>query len=372
MKSRFFFDDFLLFLRWKDITSKFSSMKKIIFSLIIAISSFAIANAQLTDVVTGLNSPQRLLLDGNTLYFTDANSIQKIDITVSSPTPEVVIAGLATPEGMALEGNDLYVAEFGAGRISKIDLSVPTPIREDFATGLNTPNFLLLDGNFLYYSDNNSDVVARFDITSTTPTAEVVATSVINFNPTGLAISGDILYMAQGNANRISTVDVTSGNTSPTGLVAGLSRPLGMRIVKDVIYVTEFTGNEITSYDLNGNPPMLANVVSGVLEPRDIALNSTTLFIIEGGADKISKIENILGVSEESEPTIALFPNPASNYLKIAGLTEPSAFTIYTVQGSELWSGITGPLDEIDIARLSSGTYFIRIEQMPAITFIKK
>jgi hypothetical protein len=48
-------------------------------------------NAQATDVVTGLNGPFALVLNGNDLYIAkfNGNKISKIDITATTPTATV-------------------------------------------------------------------------------------------------------------------------------------------------------------------------------------------------------------------------------------------------------------------------------------------
>ena len=178
-------------------------MKKITLILFTVLFSFATA-AQTTDVVTGIDDPNRLLLDGNTLYYTTGTAVFKIDITEATPIPQQVITGLSDPKGMAIDGNTLYISEFNAARISTIDVTNANPTRLDFITGLNTPDFLLLDGDFLYYSDPNGNVVNRIDITAPTPSTELVSTNFINFFPNGLAIQGDILYMAQGLVDRVT------------------------------------------------------------------------------------------------------------------------------------------------------------------------
>ncbi len=159
-------------------------------------------NAQTIDVVTGLNNPSRLLLNGNDLYFSTPSEVFKIDITESSPTPVSVVSGLTTATGMAIGGNTLYIAEFNAGRISKIDLTDPVPTLETVISGLNTPNCLYLEGNTMYYSDNNSQIVAKFDVTEANPSTTLVASSAINFNPIGLALQGNNLYMGQGQVKQ--------------------------------------------------------------------------------------------------------------------------------------------------------------------------
>jgi len=346
-------------------------MKKIIFLLFVTAANFSLLSAQTTDVVTGINDVVRILLDGNNLYYSDDNSVRRVDITESAPTPELVIDGLISPAGLAVNGNDLYVAEFSAGRISVIDMSSETPTREDFVTGLNTPNFLLLDGNFLYYSDNNDNVVARFDITAATPTAELIATSNVNFSPLGMSIQGNILYMAQGLSNRVSKVDVTSGIIQPEDVVTSVNRPIGIQVRDNILYVSEFLDDKISFKDLSTSGPLTIDLVTGLLGPTDIAINDTTIFIIEKDENKISKIENVLGLAENVTENFSVYPNPTTNIINISNLTEDSPYSIYDVTGKVVAKGIVSPLESIDVSALTSGNYMLQLNNT-SIKFIKE
>ena len=367
LMTNWFLDDGVISIILKP--KKMKTFYKTFFFLLFATAAL---HGQTIDVITGLNDPSRLLLDGNDLYYSTPSEVFKIDITQSSPTPVSVIDGLTTATGMAKGGDILYIAEFSAGRISKVDLSDPTPTLETVIAGLTTPNFLFLDGNTMYYSDNNADIVAKFDVTDPSPTPVVVATSAFNFNPSGLALDGNMLYMGQGQANRVSKVDVTSGNTQPTDVVVGVNRPLGIRIVGTDLFIAEYIGNKISKKDLSNSSTTAEEIVSGLSSPTDIEIGGSTLFILEKGANKISKVENILGVKNESFKTgHILFPNPASDYLQISNLDTPVNFSIYNVLGAQISQGELAPNERINITNLSAGTYFLALKNGATYHFIK-
>ncbi len=46
-----------------------------------------------------------------------------------------VVTGLDNPLTLTLNGNDLYITESGSGKISKIDITDPTPTPTDVITG---------------------------------------------------------------------------------------------------------------------------------------------------------------------------------------------------------------------------------------------
>ncbi len=345
-------------------------MKKIILALFTILISFS-AIAQTTDVVTGITNLNRLLLDGNTLYYTTNNAVFKIDISETTPTPQQVISGLSNPLGMALDGNTLYIAEFNAARISTIDVTDTNPTRLDFITGLNTPNYLLLNGNFLYYSDNNSNIVQRIDISATVPVTELVASGVINIDPIGLAIQGNILYMSQTQVNRVSSVDVTDSNTQPTDVVLMVNAPLGINIDGDFLYIVERLDNKISVKDLSDSGSFATDVITGLNNPLDLAINESSIFIIERNANKISKFERPLGVDDFSKNTIRISPNPAEDFIEIAKLSETITYKIYNILGEQMTNGSISPLEKLDISDLSSGIYLLQLSGKEAVKFIK-
>ena len=67
-----------------------------------------------------------------------------------------------------------------------------------------------------------------------------------------------------------------------------------------------------------------------------------------------------------------LFPNPAENFISIHKLVEPKEFTIYDCSGRKILKGIANDKSDINIELLSSGFYYIKIENYNIIKFIKK
>lgn len=72
-----------------------------------------------------------------------------------------VVTGLDFPYGLALDGNDLYISQGLANKISKIDISLTNPPIVDVVTGLSNPTALFLDGDELYFSETTVDRVSR-------------------------------------------------------------------------------------------------------------------------------------------------------------------------------------------------------------------
>ena len=327
--------------------------------------------AQAIDVVTGLNDPKRLYINGNDLYFSQPTEVFKIDITQSSPTPVSVVSGFASATGLAMDGTILYIAEFFEGRISRIDVSDPTATSEVFVSGLDTPNVLMISGDYLYYSDNNSDIVARIDLRSTDPVPEVIADFNFNFTPIGLAFDENILYMGQAGSGRVSKIDINNV-TTPIDVVVGLNRPIGICLAGNKIFMAELNANKISTKDLSQGGNTATDFVTGLNGPTDVALSGSTLYIVEGAGNKISKVENALGINEVNlKNNITLFPNPTNDFIQISNINSSVPYTIYNIYGSKVANGIMKPNENISVEYLAAGVYIFKTEDSGAMKFVK-
>lgn len=115
-------------------------------------------------------------------------------------------------------------------------------------------------------------------------------------------------------AAHAQTIDVITGLNDPSRLLL------------------DGNDNKISVKDLSNGSNSTTDLVTGLNLPLDIELAGSTLYILENGANKISKVENILGV-ETQKYTLnhPLFPNPTSDYLEIANVEEVflSQYTIF-------------------------------------------
>lgn len=82
----------------------------VIFIVVVTVA----AHAQTIDVITGLNDPSRLLLDGND------NKISVKDFSNGSNSITYLVTGLNLPLDIELAGSSVYILENGANKISKV------------------------------------------------------------------------------------------------------------------------------------------------------------------------------------------------------------------------------------------------------------
>jgi hypothetical protein len=97
--------------------------------------------------------------------------------------------------------------------------------------------------------------------------------------------------------------------------------------------------------------------------------------VVGGGiGNKIFKLENVLGVSDNSMvSTIRLYPNPTNETISISGFEEAANFQMYTTTGAKILVGVVKPNEPIAIDNLASGMYYIKIEGIAqSLKFIKE
>lgn len=309
-------------------------MKKYILLYLFTVGSLT-SFAQTIDVVVGLNMPSHLLLDGNTLYFTDASNLSKLDISVNNPVVEVVASGLSDPKGMALKDDVMFIAEFGAGKIVKLDLTDPVPIAETVVEGLATPSGLALSGDFLYFSDRNSDIISKLNITDPAPTVIHVISGI--GGPSDIAISGNYLYYSEFSFKKNFQNNITANLAVAIPFTNPLMNPTGIDVFGNKLFVAELDASRALSFDFAIATQTV--IVSDLILPVEVAANATTLFIIEFGVNKIVKYEMLAGVEENLLETTVLFPNPSHETIQLSNLKMPCQYSIHSVLGNKVAAG---------------------------------
>lgn len=119
--------------------------------------------------VSGLDTPEQIIINGDFLYIAEKDKISKINITQSNPNVEVLLS-IASPKGLIVKENFLYVASSDTGTIEKIDLS-STPISATtLISGLENPYGIALYNNEMYFTTSsasfNTGKISKVNLTS--------------------------------------------------------------------------------------------------------------------------------------------------------------------------------------------------------------
>mgnify|MGYP005678632293 CR=1 FL=1 len=93
----------------------------------------------------------------------------------------------------------------------------------------------------------------------------------------------------------------------------------------------------------------------------------------EGGFSYKRSTNNVTNVGGKiTEQNIAIFPNPSTNFIQIAGIEKPVNYQIYDLIGSKVSEGIISRNDKINIKNQKEGIYFLKLENGNIIRFVKK
>lgn len=214
--------------------------------------------------------------------------------------------------------------------------------------------------------DNATETVSGVTATVTTNIITSITDNISVFNGNGFAgSSGNIVINSQINNSNSLTVsfsapinissifafdaDQITGNTwtfTPTG---GSNTAVSQAIQNDngSTITTNWTG--VTSFTITSAQ---GNDTFGV----DDIMFTTTLSITDFALQNVVKI----------------YPNPTSDYINIKGLTEAKQYKVYNILGEKVLKGMVSNNKNIYVESLPKGVYFIKLNNIKALKFIKE
>ena len=83
-------------------------------------------------------------------------------------------------------------------------------------------------------------------------------------------------------------------------------------------------------------------------------------------------VTSTLGQNTSEFHKISIFPNPANDYVQVSGINQAESFTIYNSLGIKVKNGIVSKDEGINIQNLSSGLYYLRLNNEKTFKFLKK
>lgn len=99
-----------------------------------------------------------------------------------------------------------------------------------------------------------------------------------------------------------------------------------------------------------------------IYELQQIAYNDTTsVFEIASVTRFLSRTSGI-GLKENTDRHISVYPNPAQNDLKVNGLEQNTTYTIINITGAEVKRGTIAKGEPIAISNLIPGTYILQLD----------
>ncbi|ALJ03770.1 hypothetical protein APS56_00770 [Pseudalgibacter alginicilyticus] len=149
-------------------------------------------------------------------------------------------------------------------------------------------------------------------------------------------LGGNDLYIAVSTGKKISKIDITDPiPTTATEFISGFTgRPYGLLLHGNDLYVSEFSSGDLSKIDIAAPSPTLTTVSLSLI--------------------------------------VSMYPNPADGYVKTLGVTEAVNFKIFNVLGVEIFSGKISDSQQIDTKILTQGIYYLELENIKTMRFIKK
>ena len=318
-------------------------MKKFTLCLLAAFLFASLGFSQTVDAITDIQGPGRLHAAGNDLFicngqFQNDNYIIHVNMSQASLVADTIAyRSQSELADMMKVGDYLYITDFEANQILKYDLSVsPATFSVAIDEGITNPNGMLLIGNALYFTQSIDKVgkLSRFDVSERNPVVEDV---VLNLDfPIDVVEHKGKVYISEHNAARISQIDLAVPNPEAIPIIEGIP-VVGMEIVDNKLYAAASRANKIIEVDLEAVSPVAVDFITEVDYPVDVERIGSELFIVQNESNKVVKtgisISFDLNTGKES---IAIYPNPSSDFIYLKDMIESQAYSIFDITGKKI------------------------------------
>lgn len=123
-------------------------------------------------------------------------------------------------------------------------------------------------------------------------------------------------------------------------------------------------------FDGTGNP--IPGATSSTFKPTENG--DYQVLISKGACSYFSSSYSVTNAGLEStvlEGVIAVYPNPAENYLVISGVSETSTVQVVDLLGNSVYqTQIYADHSQIDVEQLAAGSYILRVTQGDATSSV--
>ena len=146
---------------------------------------------------------------------------------------------------------------------------------------------------------------------------------------------------------------------------------IGDHSFQDCSSLTEVTVNWAVPLPINST--VFQNVTLG-----GVALNVPEGTVSTYGAEAVwanfSPIQDgTLSTNENNQKDIfSVYPNPASDFISVAGLKQTTAYEVYNILGAKVLKGSLSATGKIEVQPLTKGVYFLKLDGGTPLKFIKK
>ena len=298
-------------------------------------------------------------------YFVSNTQSHVISILEQGGAVSTFASGLGSgPHGLELLGDTLYACSGGrlkgflrtdGSQVADIDLS------GTFLNGLTT------DGTHLYATDFSQGRIHKVDPVAGTSTPLVSQTI---FTPNGIVYDPTLdrlVVVAWGSNAGIHAVDPVSGAMSLL-TNTGLTNLDGVTIdCNGQFWVTSWTPDQLTQYDPSFALPGIPAVGVVLNNAADIDYDPVNNLVCVPNSGNNSVVFHTpgsctTGVGEAARPAVSLWPNPATELLRVGGVDPGSPYRVFDASGREVLAGRVAVDGVIAVGILEAGRYHLLLE----------
>jgi len=161
----------------------------------------------------------------------------------------------------------------------------------------------------------------------------------------------------------------------PGGGVARSALPTGLVNGTNCVALFPEVGTEVDNAKYTGTLVGTSAALRGLINDQSLwSKNNNTAFDISPGG-YLPNVDCYYTLSTNTfnfDNKINIYPNPASDFIKISGLTGNENYNIYDLLGKNISNGIVSDNEEINTQKLSKGLYLLKLENGNSIKFIKE
>jgi hypothetical protein len=356
-------------------------MKKIFLLIVLFSNSISFAQYQYT---YGPNMPggdiTGMAIKDNFLYFGsyDQNKIYKIDLNGEpNQTPIVVVNNISGVMSLKFNGNDLYISSFNSNSIRKIDVSKPEPSLENVVSDVIAGSGIQFYNNYLYIAEAYGYKISRIDLSNPNSTKEIIISDANG--PWDIDIYEDELYISETYGNKISKFNLLDSNPILQDVVTDITAPYSICVKNGFLYYNHtnqsYQSSKLSRVSLtDSNIPSVevnySNWYGHGLGTR--LINHNDYFYIGTNGAILKYENNTLNLENINlKKSIKIFPNPISDYVIVSNLNEEREIKFIDLQGRIIKSLKIKNGERINTQDLSSGIYYIMLNNKLSKKFIK-
>lgn len=346
---------------------------------------------QMTNYISGLNNPTKIIADGTILYANGWQHIYQINTQDTNPAATTIYtAPLDHYIYQTLKvNNELFILM--EHYINDTDTFIGSEIRKIDLTNLSNPDVTVLisnnhfiatfayKNNEIFYLDEIETVpnnpitsLKKINSTITNPTPVVVATNLFQGVAKDMEIHNNTIYVSESDNDAIYTLNLNDNsiNTFETNVTFNRGTFLALN---DDLYITD--GNEILKKNItNTNANLISLGQNNIYQDsnngtpyyanfRDITVIGNTMYLTLENQGLIVTIEDSTLSTNDIEVSndIKTYPNPTPSILTIDtnNNIEIESIKLYNIQGRLI--GTYQNANTLDISNLESGLYLLNI-----------